>query len=144
MNSLESLYSLTSRQSSSSKHPKAGGQMHSSHSTLMNYATPLRRSHFTLLLTSDKAKPNPKPSWSTGLPYFGNVDCQCQKSIVTQTLICLLAVAKVESQAARTTSVTETVSDWMTTSLPSSTVAEPESIQTSCPVRTTLNPSVSR
>lgn len=68
MNSLESLYSLTSRQSSSSKHPKAGGQMHSSHSTLMNYATPLRHSHFTPLLTSDKAKPNPQPSWSTNWP----------------------------------------------------------------------------
>lgn len=62
MNSLESLYSLTSRQSSSSKHPKAGGQMHSSHSTLMNYATPPRHSHFTPFLTSDEAKPNPKPS----------------------------------------------------------------------------------
>lgn len=60
MNSLESLYSLTSRQSSSSKHPEAGGQTHSSHTALMNYATPLRHSRFTPPLTSDKAKPNPQ------------------------------------------------------------------------------------
>lgn len=109
MNSLESLYSLTSRQSSSSKHPKAGGQMHSSHTTLMNYATPLRHSHFTPPLTSDKAKPNPQLVSTTGPSYFGNVDCQRWKSILTQMLICFRAAAKVESQAPRTTSVTETV-----------------------------------
>lgn len=37
--SLDSLYSLNSGQSSSSKHPQAESQVHSSHHNLMNYAT---------------------------------------------------------------------------------------------------------
>lgn len=94
MNSLESLYSLTSRQSSSSKHLEAGGQMHSSHTTLMNYATPLRHSGFTPPSTSDKAEPNPQLSCTAGecgpsVPKIhsdSNVDlftCGCQGGVTS-------------------------------------------------------------
>lgn len=69
-NSLESLYSLNSGQSSSSKHLQAKSQVYSSHHYLMNYATlactlkypvysPLAGLVYRITLTSDKSKPTP-------------------------------------------------------------------------------------
>lgn len=163
-NSLESLYSLHSGQSSSSKHLKTDGRMHSSHHYLMNYATlsctvllchsPLAGQMY---LPQPLTKLKPNPELSLDLLYFGKVDDSAVK-ITTVSLDSLItfcfaffvvAVAQVESQVGQTTSVTETVWGWMMNcssegTHSNSAAAEPESTQALCRARTILSPSHSR
>lgn len=147
--SLESLYSLNSRQSSSSKHLWAQTQVHPSHHNLMNYAilvfwVSYYPSSDALICPATPAADISKtesPSHTCAAVLLN--DEHFNSAALRWSLLC--SVSQVESPVGQTIPVTETVWSWrMIFCAQGSFVAEPESILSMCQVHTTPSPSNSR